>query len=32
MRLSLLKGDARHSPLVDNAASFTVTSGLAYRF
>lgn len=32
VRLSLLKGDARHSPLVDNAASFTVTSGLAYRF
>lgn len=32
VRLSLLKGDARHSPLVGNSASFTVNTGLAYRF
>lgn len=32
VRLSLLKGDARHSPLVQNSASFTVNTGLAYRF
>jgi outer membrane protein len=32
VRLTLLKGDARHSPLVNNAANFTVNTGLAYRF
>jgi MipA family protein len=32
VRLALLKGDARHSPLVANSANFTVTTGLAYRF
>ncbi|SHH15285.1 MipA/OmpV family protein [Massilia sp. CF038] len=31
-RLTLLKGDARHSPLVQRAAGFTVHTGLAYRF
>jgi MipA family protein len=31
-RLSVLKGDARHSPLVRRSASFTVSTGLAYRF
>ncbi|HEY0065173.1 MAG TPA: MipA/OmpV family protein [Telluria sp.] len=31
-RLTLLKGDARHSPLVQRAAGFTIHTGLAYRF
>lgn len=31
-RLSVLKGEARHSPLVKRSAGFTVSTGLAYRF
>lgn len=31
-RVALLKGDARHSPLVQRTTNFTVSTGLAYRF
>lgn len=31
-RLSRLRGDARHSPLVQRPTQFTVSTGLAYRF
>lgn len=31
-RLSVLTGDARHSPLTERPTNFTVTTGLAYRF
>ncbi len=31
-RLAVLQGDARHSPLVERPTSFTVSTGLAYRF
>lgn len=31
-RVSQLRGDARRSPLVERAASVTVSTGLAYRF
>ena len=31
-RVTRLQGDARHSPLVQRPTSFSITSGLAYRF
>ncbi len=31
-RLSRLRGDARHSPLVERPTNFSVSSGLVYRF
>ena len=31
-RLTRLRGDARHSPLVERPTNFTVSSGLVYRF
>ena len=31
-RLTVLKSEARHSPLVKRSAGFTVSTGLAYRF
>lgn len=31
-RLARLRGDARHSPLVERPTNFTVSSGLVYRF